>query len=278
MLAPAQPLVMFLQAFLTQTAGYFGLMGLIYLVVWRWGEERFRGARIQPTRRFNRAQFVFEVRHSLGTLAVGTGTAVVVSLLYAKGLTRLVANPGSLGWPAALAGLLGFLLYNDLWFYGCHRLLHHPRVYRYVHAVHHRSVDVGPFSVYSFHPVEALVIAAAVVPWVLLVPTCLPAIGIAQGVGLANNVMSHLGYEFLPRWFNAVPPFRWMNTSTFHNLHHTRVNGNFGLLLRLADRLFGTELPGYEKAFLERGAPPSGAWGADRAPVTLRAGPGSKRS
>jgi Delta7-sterol 5-desaturase len=46
---------------------------------------------------------------------------------------------------------------------------------------------------------------------------------------------------------------RWINTSTFHNLHHTSSRGNYGLMFRLWDRLLGTELPDYEKRFLERG-------------------------
>ena len=41
-----------------------------------------------------------------------------------------------------------------------------------------------------------------------------------QVVGLVNNIVAHLGYEFMPRWFIRVPPFKWMTTSTFHNLHH----------------------------------------------------------
>jgi len=66
-------------------------------------------------------------------------------------------------------------------------------------------------------------------------------------------VMAHLGYEFLPRWLLRVPLLRWTNTATFHSLHHTRLNGNYGLHSRLWDRLFGTEVPDYEECFLRRG-------------------------
>lgn len=254
MIQQAHPLVMFLQAFLTQCVAHFVLVGLVFLVVWKWGEERFRGARIQAKKRFNRKQLVFEVKNTLVTLAVGTGTAVVVSLLYAKGATKLSTDASAFGWPLIAASFVGFLVFNDAWFYAWHRLLHHPKLFRYVHAVHHKSVDVNPFSVYSFHPVEALLLGTAVIPVVLLVPIYLPVLGAAQMVGLANNVMSHLGYELLPRWYIKVPPFRWMNTATFHCLHHTKLNGNYGLLFRLWDRLFGTEVEGYEQTFVERGS------------------------
>jgi sterol desaturase/sphingolipid hydroxylase (fatty acid hydroxylase superfamily) len=122
-----------------------------------------------------------------------------------------------------------------------------------VHAVHHKSVDVNPFSSYSFHFAEAFLLGGWVLPVILLVPIYLPMLGVLQGIGLANNVMSHLGYEFLPRWLLRVPLLRWMNTSTFHNLHHTSLRGNYGLMFRWWDRWLGTEVPNYEATFVARG-------------------------
>lgn len=95
---------------------------------------------------------------------------------------------------------------------------------------------------------------AWILPVVLYVPIYIPMLGLLQGIGLANNVMSHLGYEFLPRWLIRVPGLRWMNTSTFHNLHHTSLNGNYGLMFRFWDRQLGTELDNYESKFIERNA------------------------
>lgn len=255
MIPPTDPLRMFLQAYLTQVVSHFTLVGLVFLVVWKLGEKRFAASRIQRKKRVDRRQLWFETKNTLVTLAVGTASAVAVSFLYARGSTRLTSDRHALGWPAIIGGLLLFLVFNDLWFYCWHRLLHRPTLFRHVHAVHHKSVDVNPFSVYSFHPIEALILGSAVIPFVLLVPMYLPVLAVAQVIGLANNVMSHLGYEFLPRWYGRIPPFSFMNTATFHNLHHTELRGNYGLLFRFWDRLFGTELRGYERAFLERGTP-----------------------
>jgi sterol desaturase/sphingolipid hydroxylase (fatty acid hydroxylase superfamily) len=254
MIEQGHPLEMFLKAFLMQTVAHFALMGLVFAVVWKWGEERFRGARIQAKKRFNRKQFLYESRNTLITMVVGTGNAVLISLCYAAGKTRLTADASALGWWVIVGGFLGFLVFNDIWFYAWHRLMHHPKLFRYVHAVHHKSVDVNPFSVYSFHPVEALILGSSVIPVIFFVPLYLPLLGLAQAIGLANNVMSHLGYEFLPRWYNRIPPFRWLNTATFHSLHHTELRGNYGLMFRIWDQWLGTELPGYDRAFLERGA------------------------
>jgi sterol desaturase/sphingolipid hydroxylase (fatty acid hydroxylase superfamily) len=254
MIEQAHPLVMFVQGFLGQAGAYFAVVGLLFLVVWRWGEERFRGARIQAKKRVTRKQLVFEVKNTLVVLATGTVTAVGISLLYATGATALTTDASAIGWPAIVATFVALLVANDAWFYAWHRLLHHPRLFRHVHAVHHKSVDVNPFSSYSFHLVEAFILGGWVLPVVLFVPIYLPMLGVLQAVGLANNVMSHLGYEFLPRWILRVPLLRWINTSTFHNLHHTTLDGNYALMFRWWDRLLGTEVQGYEQTFLERGA------------------------
>ena len=252
MLAADAPLWLVLASNLVmQSAGYFVVVGLVFAVVWRWGRERFRAARIPAPDKVDRAQIVREVKNTFVTFVVGTSSAGVVIALHAAGLTRLQEGPVA-PWQV-LAWTAGFLAFNDLWFYGWHRLLHHPVLFRHVHAVHHKSVDVNPFTSYSFHAFEGFILGIWIVPAALLLPLPMTALALLQVIGLANNVMSHLGYEFLPRWILRVPLVRWTNTATFHSLHHTRLRGNYGLHSRIWDRLLGTELPEYEAVFRQRG-------------------------
>jgi Delta7-sterol 5-desaturase len=254
MIQEASPLLMFVQGFVAQAATYFAVVGILFLVFWRWGAERFRGARVQAKRRVDGKQITFEIKNTLIVLLVGSPVTLAVSLLYASGATKLTTDSATLGWPMIAATFAGLLIFNDAWFYGWHRLLHHPKLFRYVHAVHHKSVDVNPFSSYSFHWFEGLILGAWVLPVAVFIPIYLPMLGVLSAIGLANNVMSHLGYEFLPRGLLKVPLLRWINTSTFHNLHHTSFNGNYGLMFRFWDRLLSTELSNYESTFRSRGA------------------------
>jgi Delta7-sterol 5-desaturase len=253
-MSPAnQSFLMFLQGFIVQTASYFLIVGLVYMIFWKWGEARFRGLRIQAKRRVDGKQIRFEVKNTLLMLVVSSPITIIISLLYASGDTQLTTDVSAIGWPMIAVIFVGLIIFNDAWFYAWHRLFHHPKLFRHVHAIHHKSIDVNPFTSYSFHWFEGLVLGAWILPVALLIPLYLPMLGALHAIGLINNVMSHLGYELLPRSLLRVPLLRWINTSTFHNLHHTAYRGNYGLMFRFWDRLLGTELPQYEEKFLARG-------------------------
>jgi Delta7-sterol 5-desaturase len=254
MVQEMHPVLMFIQGFVAQTASYFAIVGLFYWVLWKWGEERFRGARIQAKKRVDGKQIASEVKNTLLVMLISSPVSLVISFLYASGDTKLTMDASAIGWPMIAVTFVVLLIFNDAWFYFWHRLLHHPKLFLRVHSVHHKSVDVNPFSSYSFHWFEGLILGAWILPVALFAPIYLPMLGVMHGIGLANNVMSHLGYEFLPKWILRVPLLRWMNTSTFHNLHHTSSRGNYALMFRFWDRMLGTELPNYEATFLERGA------------------------
>ena len=54
------------------------------------------------------------------------------------------------------------------------------------------------------------------------------------------NVYGHLGYELFPRKTYTHALGRWLNSSVYHNLHHERFHGNYGLYFTFWDRLCGT--------------------------------------
>lgn len=242
--------LLFVKSWLGQSLNYFVVVGLVFLLVWRLGRKLFAKRRIPTRFDFGRAQLTREVMNTFLTLGIGTLSAVVIIVLFKRGQTQLVTGQWSV--LQNLGAFVALIVFNDAWFYFWHRLLHHPRVFPFVHAVHHRSADVNPFTSYSFHALEGFILGAWSIPMALFVPMSLEALGAAQVFGLANNVMSHLGYELLPTWWVRVPVLKWTNSATFHSLHHSRFNGNYGLVFRFWDRLFGTEVPDYEQVFVRR--------------------------
>jgi Delta7-sterol 5-desaturase len=224
------------------------IIAVVYLVVWKLLARRLRLLRIQLERRADAAQIKREIRNAFVAAIPSALLSCVMVYLATHGHTRIYFN---LSDHHVLIGLAGFpllLLVNDAWFYWVHRILHHPRIYKYVHAEHHRSIDVNPLTSLSFHWLEPLLLTLWIVPAALLMPVWAPVLGLLQVYGLYDNIKSHLGYELYPRWFNRSP-LRVLTSSTYHNMHHTNFRGNFGLHFRIWDRLMGTEIRTYEPTF-----------------------------
>jgi len=144
----------------------------------------------------------------------------------------------SIAWLVASIPLT--LLIHDTYFYWIHRLMHLPAVYRRVHLIHHKSVNPSPWAAYSFHPVEAI-LEAGIVPILLLIMPLHPISFLAfVTLMLWFNIYGHLGYElFSPKTYTH-PIGQWINSSIYHNLHHEKFHGNYGLYFTFWDKFCGT--------------------------------------
>ncbi|MEM7658110.1 MAG: sterol desaturase family protein, partial [Bacteroidota bacterium] len=134
-------------------------------------------------------------------------------------------------------------------FYWMHRLMHHPRLFKAVHLIHHTSTNPSPWTSYAFHPLEA-VIEAGIIPLIAFtLPVHKGAISLFLLFQFVYNVYGHLGYELYPKGFHKSWIGRWINTSVCHNLHHKRFHGNYGLYFLWWDRWMGTLRKDYDATF-----------------------------
>lgn len=224
------------------------LIGVAYFLFWKLFAHRLRNWRIQIQRRADKAQLLRELRNSFGALSAGALIASVMTYLGTMGYTKIYMNAGEHPWWISLASVPILLLVDDAWFYWVHRLLHHKALYKYIHHEHHRSVDVTPFTTLSFHWAEPLLLTLWIVPVSLLFPIYAPALLIMQLYGFLDNLKSHLGYEIYPAGLNRSG-LRFLTSSTYHNLHHTRFSGNYGVHFRFWDWLMKTELDNYHSTY-----------------------------
>ena len=204
--------------------------------------------KIQLQTRVDTRQIRRELKNALYTLTVGAAMSCGMLYLSAQGYTKIYQDVSAHSLWFGLGGFFVLLLIDDTWFYWCHRLLHHPAVFRHVHAEHHKSIDVNPFSSLSFHFLEAVLLTCWIIPVAFVFPVYAPVLGLVQLWGLLENLKSHLGYELYPAGLNRSW-LRFLTSSTHHNLHHRRFNGNYGVHFRVWDRLLGTEFPDYETEF-----------------------------
>ncbi len=221
---------------------------IVYLIFWRFFKEKFSNWKIRFGKRADAQQIRNEIKNAFFVFAISAIFSSVIYLLSTKGYTKLYTNYNDHSPFFAWAGFFILILVDDAWFYFMHRLLHHPVVFKYVHAVHHKSVDVNPYTSLSFHWLEPTLLTLWIIPVVIFIPTYLPVLAIVQVYGLFENIKGHLGYELFPRWWNKSW-LRFFTSSTHHNMHHNKFDGNYGIHFRFWDKLFGTEFKDYEMEF-----------------------------
>lgn len=160
------------------------------------------------------------------------------------GETRVAA------WPEWLAGAL----FLDFLGYASHRLFHWVPLLWRLHAVHHTDADVDATTSVRHHPLE---FATAFTLTTLLAGALGVAPDIVAGYGavaLALQMLQHGNVAIPARLDRALGAI--LVTPGIHRIHHSRTaedaNANFGTVLSIWDRLFGsfrrTALSGGEPA------------------------------
>ena len=216
--------------------------GLTFLLLWVLLRGRLAHRRIDPAypeARHLRREILFSLA-SLGVFAL-IGVAMTGAAL--AGWTRLYVDFGAYGWFYWAGSIAALLVLHDAYFYWTHRLMHHRRLFKHFHRLHHRSHNPSPWAAYAFAPLEAVVqglfltIASFVLP---LHPTAILVFLLHQ---IFRNALGHSGFEIYPASWQRHPILRWINTTSHHHLHHSKGRENFGLYFLWWDRLMGTEHP-----------------------------------
>ena len=194
--------------------------------------------------------YIREIGFSLITICIFTFVFWILMFYEPMARYNQVYKPVSkLGW-WYFWGLFPVLFFvHDTYFYWTHRLMHHPRLFKAFHLVHHRSTNPTPWAAYAFHPLEAVVEAGVFVLFIYAFPITFLHIGLFFLAMIIYNVYGHLGYELYPSWLNRFWLTKWINTSVSHNQHHQYFKGNYGLYFTIWDRWMGTLRSDYEQGF-----------------------------
>ena len=179
---------------------------------------------------------------SLGSgVAQLTAFQVLIMWAMANGYAPTITFAENPVW--FVLALLLLPVWSAFHFYWVHRLLHVPFLYNHVHSLHHRNVNVGPWSGLSMHPVEHLLYHST-----LLIHFLVPLSPVHLVFGVIYNgpgaAMTHTGYENL-----LIKDKRRLALGTFyHQLHHRYYECNYGNQEMPWDRWFGTFHDGSDEA------------------------------
>lgn len=160
---------------------------------------------------------------------------------YANGATPTVSFEGNPVWFVLMFQFVR--IWHSFHFYWVHRLLHVPFFYRIAHAVHHRNIDVGPWSGLSMHPIEHVLYYSSILIH-FVVPSSPVHVLFHLYVLSLSAIVSHAGYG----GFRISHRKRGQVGAFFHQLHHRYFECNYGAPDLPWDRWFGTFHDGTEKA------------------------------
>ena len=203
---------------------------LIGFLGWAFYNEGF-----QPRRISARKGLAVKMSNRIKT----SGIIAVLSTATIFGLTyffydRLVADSAMPWYFAVLQGVVIIFLY-DFTYYGLHRLMHHPKLLKAVHGIHHRARNPSAFESFYQHPIElfgglflfygAIMVAGPVHPIAYLTAFFLFS---------TMNIVLHAGMTF-----PVLGPLNYLIKK--HHIHHeVDGNKNFSSLTPVPDFLFRT--------------------------------------
>ena len=126
-------------------------------------------------------------------------------------------------------------IWHEFHFYCVHRLIHVPILYKYIHSVHHNSVNPSPWSSLSMHPVEQFLYFTS-----CLIHLVIPSNPIVALYGLHyagfGAVVGHIGFDKI-----ELTETSGLDTHAYtHYLHHKYFEVNYGDGLMPLDKLFGS--------------------------------------
>jgi sterol desaturase/sphingolipid hydroxylase (fatty acid hydroxylase superfamily) len=177
----------------------------------------------------------------------------LTSFAAAVALALSLQGPGlmtRLGIPALAQIVGGFIVLDFSFGYLSHRAMHaSPTLWR-AHQIHHSDVFVDATTAFRNHPLEgAWRFLFLIVPiWALGIPA--EAVALQKLLTVINASVEHANIR-LWQPLDRVLSLFWV-TPNMHKVHHSReraeADSNYGNVLSIYDRIFGTFTPS-ERAF-----------------------------
>jgi lathosterol oxidase len=235
----------FAYLYLILSLRYFIIAGIFFLIFYAIKPQRFLHLHIQKL--FPKAKDYYrEIGYSMLSFVFFAVIVVAVFKTPIRQFTRIYDHPADYGWGYFALSIILALIIHDTYFYWTHRLMHHPKLFKLFHLVHHKSTNPSPWAAFAFHPLEAIVEAGVLPVIVFTIPIHQYAVGVFFFISTFYNVYGHLGYEIYPALLIRSRFGKWLNTSVSHNMHHKYFTGNYSFYTRFWDVVMGTMNPGYE--------------------------------
>ena len=228
---------------------YFAVAGLTFILFYLLIKKRISFKKIQQKFPRNK-DYAREIIYSIVTICIFALVPLTILHIPAvKTHTFFYTDIQRYGWAYFFLAFPVMFIIHDSYFYWTHRLMHHKRLFKTFHLVHHYSTNPSPWAAYSFHPLEAVIEAGIFAMFLFTIPIHPLHLAIFFFMMIVYNVYGHLGYELYPKGFSKHWIGKWINTSVNHNQHHQYFKGNYSLYFLWWDRWMHTIRNDYDEKF-----------------------------
>jgi len=177
----------------------------------------------------SKKQEFFEIKNSLMSIVIFAFSGWPIIYFVRNGFISLEKT----SIITVIIGVILLNIWNEIHFFLVHRLMHTKWFMKHIHIIHHRSRIPTIYSVYSFHPIEAMLLSTVPFLLALVLQLSPVAIAIYPFTSIVLNLIGHCNYRV---WKTEGPT--WFRLATSHNEHHVIGKQNFGFASSLLDKLF----------------------------------------
>ncbi|AMO23593.1 hypothetical protein GCM10027034_38690 [Ramlibacter solisilvae] len=206
-----------------------------------------------------RGRDTYRLNDAINSISLGmlSQVSAVLTRLFRVGIYTAVYGAVALWhndafWTSAFGWLLALVFY-DLCYYWLHRAGHESAIFWAAHVVHHQSQD------YNLSTALRQTSSGALLGWIFYLPMALAGVpplvfGVVALIDLLYQFWVHT--EHVPKlgWFD-----RWFCSPSNHRVHHAvnerYLDRNYGGILIVWDRLFGSFVEEDEKCVYGTRAP-----------------------
>ena len=139
------------------------------------------------------------------------------------------------------------LIIDDIYFYFLHYWMHKNKyILDKIHRIHHRATTPIALEYIYVHPLEWIMgyvgpfLAIFIIS--IISPVNILAFWLYQFIRNVHELDAHSGFK---SYLSKYVPF-W-GESEHHDLHHSKLNGNYATTFKFWDRLFNTEINNEQK-------------------------------
>lgn len=224
---PNHPLVVF---GLLTTAGfvYFLLLAsLSYGLFFVWKKRRFH-----PEHEGDPEEIRRSLKWSFFSIAGNAALMMPLHVLMASGYSKVYFDIADHGWAWLGAQAVIILVITETAIYWIHRALHGDVLYHYIHKPHHSFEVTTPWAGVAFNPLDSFVQALPHHLCIFLFPVHFGVYIVFVSFLTLWAVMIHDRV--------SIMPWRGVNYTGHHTLHHWHYDCNFGQFFTFWDRVCGT--------------------------------------